>query len=148
MQQEILNQIRKHLTKLKLPELKNVARFYNLEERIKYSKFRKPELIAELIKHIDYQPALTGEKIKKAPKAKKPQNNQLFLKRQISEGTSTALENLQVQTAELAHKIEEGTKKRQALAKELAEKRNLEREKRRLEDEQIMKRIRELESLF
>lgn len=77
-----------HLKSLKVSQLKNIARYYNLHrDRISFSKLKKRELIDALLKHIDYTPALTTDYTRK----RKPRG----IKRGISEETQRNLQALE-----------------------------------------------------
>ena len=60
--------LKSELKKLKVPQLKHIARAYNMGERIAFSKLKKAELIEALNEHINYKRLLEVEKPAKKPK--------------------------------------------------------------------------------
>lgn len=136
-----MEQIKITLSKLKVPQLKNIARYYNLHKRIAFSKLKKKELIDALFEHINYEPALHVEKIEKPKKEKKPK-----LQRQLSAGTAENLQQLEEQRKILEQRTAELMKRKQGVAREINEMEILKRQKRDMETRQLQARLAELES--
>ena len=129
------------LAKLKLPELKNVVRYYNKEAKIPLT-LRKPELISALVKHLSIPLKLDIEVAKQPAKKKQPKP----LKRQISANTQANLTNLSAQTKMLADIIDERRKASKAKAEEARKLRETNKQFRQAEDERLKARLKELES--
>ena len=60
--------LRDELRKLKMPQLKHIARMYNMSERIAFSKLKKAELIEALNEHLNYKRLLAQQVPPKKPK--------------------------------------------------------------------------------
>lgn len=95
-----MDSVRLQLQKLKVPQLQNIARYFNLHKRIAFSKLRKAELIDALFEHINFTPALDIN-YKQPRKALKPK-----LQRQISTETASHLSRAEQARLELQQRIE------------------------------------------
>lgn len=136
-----MDDIKLVLSKLKVAQLKNIARYYNLHKRIAFSKLRKKELIDALFEHINFEPALQVEKIEKPKKEKKPK-----LQRQISAGTAQNLEQLEEQRRILEERTKELMKQKRGVAREMNEMEIIRRQRRDMETQKLRERLAELES--
>lgn len=95
-----MDSVRLQLQKLKVPQLKNIARYFNLHKRIAFSKLKKAELIDALFEHINFTPALDID-YKQPRKAPKPK-----LQRQISAETASYLSRAEQARLELQQRVE------------------------------------------
>ena len=156
------------LSKLKLPELKNIIRYYNREVKIPLS-LRKPELIAALVKHLSKPIELNIELAKKPlvkqqpPKAK---TKRAKSKKQpkvsapasplasppasppMSASTNLNLSNLSAQNKMLLDIIAERRKANENATVERQKRQKIDKRAREEEDARLRARLRELEELM
>jgi len=149
------------LSKLKLPELKNIIRYYNKEAKIKLT-LRKPELIAALVKHLSkpieidikevakQQPKAKTKraKSKKQPKSPVPPPVSPPPSPPISASTATNLSNLSAQNKMLLDIIAERRKANEKATVERQKRQKIDKRARAEEDARLRARLRELEQLM
>lgn len=145
-----MEDIKLALKKLKVSQLKNIARYYNMHKRISFSKLKKAELIDALFEHMNYLPALDIDYTQPRGKPKQPK-----LQRQISEESTKPLTALEKARLELEKKVKEQKeieKVRQARGERLApiefEQTEAEKRRRKFEESQsaLRQRLAQLEA--